>query len=143
MYLLLIDQSLLSTTGKRHSHFSGDISPEPSASSFTPSTVVWLASCTKLVTMVAVLHCIERGLFCLDDYASDFLTEWKEPMILHGFDETGQPIMSKAENKISIYHLVTHTSGMGYESLSEELARYTNLKGESKKGTTGDIVSFS
>ncbi|KAF7446564.1 AmpC Beta-lactamase class C [Pyrenophora tritici-repentis] len=48
--------------------------------------------------------------------------------------------MSKAENKISIYHLVTHTSGMGYESLSEELARYTNLKGESKKGTTGDIL---
>lgn len=93
--------------------------------------------------MIAVLHCVERGLFCLDDNASDFLPEWEEPMILHGFDDIGEPITTTSENKITIRHLVTHTSGLGYETLSEKLARYTKLKGEANKGSTGNIVSLS
>lgn len=126
--------------GDRYCHFSGVISPKPHATPFTPSTVIWLASCTKLLTVVAVLHCVERGLFTLDDNVSNFLPELEDPVILHGFNDGGEPILSRSKRKMTIGHLVTHTSGMGYESQSEKLARYTSLKGEAKKGLTGNVV---
>lgn len=61
-----------------------------------------LASCTKLVTSVATMQCVERGLIGLDDEISTWLPEWKNPLILKGFgaDNEQKPILEKAKNPI-------------------------------------------
>lgn len=37
-----------------------------SDSELSPDSTYWIASCTKLMTTIAPLQCIERGLFSLD-----------------------------------------------------------------------------
>lgn len=62
-----------------------------------------MASCTKLMTSIAALQCVERGQIGLDDDVSTVLVELKDIQILTGFDEaTGEPIFKAAENKITL-----------------------------------------
>lgn len=62
----------------------------------------WLASATKLLTSIAALQLVERGLVNLDDDVSSILVELKDKEVLTGFDEHGKPILKKAENKITL-----------------------------------------
>jgi len=50
------------------------------------------------------MQCVERGLIKLDDPISTFLPEWKEPMIVTGFDEKdgGKPVLVEAKNAITL-----------------------------------------
>ena len=62
-----------------------------------------MASCTKLMTSICVLQCVERGQIGLDDDVSTVLTELKDVQILAGFDEkTGKPILLNKTNIITI-----------------------------------------
>lgn len=55
-------------------------------------TVLALASCTKLMTAIAALQCVERGLLHLDVDVSPVLPEIGIFGIITGFnDATGQP----------------------------------------------------
>ncbi|PGH20783.1 hypothetical protein AJ80_03410 [Polytolypa hystricis UAMH7299] len=97
----------------------------------TLDTPIWLASCTKLMTAIAVLQCVERGLLDLDEDISRLLPEFAEPDILYGFDEkTGQPLLRKAKRKITLRHLLTHSSGLGYDMLDPRLLKWKAAKGE-------------
>jgi CubicO group peptidase (beta-lactamase class C family) len=70
-------------------------------------TVCFAASMTKLVTSIAAMQCVERGLISLDDDISNVLAEWKDPEILEGFEEeSGKPILRKALNKITLRWVV-------------------------------------
>ena len=86
--------------------------------SFTKDTVFRLASMTKPITTVAVMKQIERGLISLDDPLEKFIPEYAEMDIASVVD---RKIMSvrRAENKIRILHLLTHTSGVGTGVLGE------------------------
>jgi CubicO group peptidase (beta-lactamase class C family) len=64
-----------------------------------------MASMTKLMTSIAVMQTVERGLISLDDDVSNVLHEWKTPDILEGFDESGEPILRKAKNKITLRYI--------------------------------------
>lgn len=62
-----------------------------------------LASCTKLMTTIAAMQCVERGEIGLDDDVSTVLTEFKDIQILTGFnEETNEPILTPAKNKITL-----------------------------------------
>ena len=62
-----------------------------------------MASCTKLMTSISALQCVERGQIGLDDDVSRVLTELRDIHILTGFKEgTEEPIFQKAENKITL-----------------------------------------
>lgn len=68
--------------------------------------VMWLASCTKLVTAVAVMQCVEKGLLNLDDDVAGILPELKDMDVLLGF-ETGddgkeKPILTKNTKRITL-----------------------------------------
>ena len=61
------------------------------------------ASCTKLMTSIAAMQCVERGLVTLDTDVKDILPELAAQGILTGFDEaTGQPIINKRQNPITL-----------------------------------------
>lgn len=56
-------------------------------------TVLALASCTKLMTAISVLQCVERGLLALDQDVTPLLPEVGKFGIITGFDDvTGQPV---------------------------------------------------
>ena len=66
------------------------------------STFVF-ASCTKLMTSIAGLQCVERGQVGLDDDLGEVVSELKDYEIINGFKEgTEEPILKKAENKITL-----------------------------------------
>jgi CubicO group peptidase (beta-lactamase class C family) len=92
----------------------------------TPVTIQHIfriASMTKMVTSVAALQLVEKGLIGLDDDLSKLLPEMAMIPIL----SNGQ--LSKAKNPITLRHLLTHTAGFGYRgSTDKELTDfdYTN-----------------
>jgi CubicO group peptidase (beta-lactamase class C family) len=62
-----------------------------------------MASCTKFMTSIAALQCVERGQVGLDDDLSAILLELRDIEILTGFMEgTEEPILKKAEKKITL-----------------------------------------
>ncbi|KAL1954649.1 hypothetical protein VTO42DRAFT_843 [Malbranchea cinnamomea] len=97
----------------------------------TVDSTFWIASCTKLLTTVAVLQCVERGLLNLDDPVESLLPELANLDILYGFDEnTGAPLLKKAKNKITMRHLLTHSSGLGYDMMHPDLIRWRKFHGQ-------------
>ncbi|RNJ59764.1 hypothetical protein D7B24_001489 [Verticillium nonalfalfae] len=91
-----------------------------------------IASATKLVTTVAVLQCVEKGLLDLDADVSKILPEWENPQILTGFDENDGPLLQPSEKAITLRqvirpHLLTHSSGMTYTFMEPLLTRYAQL----------------
>jgi CubicO group peptidase (beta-lactamase class C family) len=61
-----------------------------------------LASCTKLMTTIAALQCVERGQIGLDDSVSAILPELKEPEIFNGENEKGELTFQKAKTAITL-----------------------------------------
>lgn len=60
------------------------------------------ASCTKLMTSIAVLQCVERGQITLDEPVSSILPELREKEIITGFNEDGSLAYQKAKNAITL-----------------------------------------
>lgn len=62
-----------------------------------------LASCTKLMTAISAVQCVERGLLALDEDVSRLLPEIGKYGIITGFDDaTGQPIVSQKKKQITL-----------------------------------------
>ena len=62
------------------------------------------------MTCVAVLQCVERGLLKLDEDVSAVLHEFKELQIITGFDTSGQPILKKAEKRVTLRYVLLFSS---------------------------------
>ncbi len=74
-----------------------------------------IASQTKGVTSTAVMMLWEEGKFRLDDPISKYIPEFKNPQLLKTFDKaTTNYTTEPAKGEITIRHLLTHTSGIGY-----------------------------
>ncbi|KAL2849416.1 beta-lactamase/transpeptidase-like protein [Aspergillus pseudodeflectus] len=102
---------------------------EESADSTDTNAVHWVASCTKLVTTVAVMQCVERGLLDLDADIANVLPEWKSPRILTGIDENDNPIFRPATKPVTLRRMLTHSSGIAYFFMDPLLTRYYELQG--------------
>lgn len=93
-----------------------------------------LASMTKPVTSVAVMILHDQGKLGLDDPVSKFIPEFKRPEVLVSVD----PWKTKpAKREITIRHLLTHTSGLGYN--------FTDTIGPiyDKHGITGGLCNVT
>ncbi|KAK2787940.1 hypothetical protein FQN53_004381 [Emmonsiellopsis sp. PD_33] len=109
----------------------------------TIDTPMWIASCSKLITTIAFLQSVEKGLVNLDDTVEKILPELAEPDVLQGYDEaTGAPLLRKAKNKITFRHLATHSSGLGYDSFDPRLVKWREATKTSSPGPIGDITKM-
>jgi CubicO group peptidase (beta-lactamase class C family) len=80
-----------------------------------------IASQSKAITATAVMMLWEEGKFRLDDPISKYIPEFKNPLVLKKFnnrDTTYTTVPAKRE--ITIRHLITHTSGIGYGAIDDE-----------------------
>jgi methyl acetate hydrolase len=91
-----------------------------------------IASMTKPVTAVAAMQLIEQGRLALDDPVAKFFPEFAKPMVLESFDAaTGAYKLRPAIKTITVRHLFTHTSGLGYRLTSPILRDYKARPGDS------------
>lgn len=74
-----------------------------------------IASMSKAITATAVMMLWEQGLFQLDDPISKYIPEFKNPSVLDSLNTSDTTYTTKPAGKeITIRHLLTHTSGLGY-----------------------------
>lgn len=74
-----------------------------------------IASQTKAITATAVMILWEEGKFRLDDPISKYIPEFKNAQILDSLNANDTTYFtSPAKGEITIRHLLTHTSGIGY-----------------------------
>ena len=80
----------------------------------TPETIFRIASMTKPITSVAVMMLYEEGHFRLHEPVSKFIPAFKEMQVLPSEDaeDSAQPV--PATQQITIWNLLTHTSGLTY-----------------------------
>lgn len=89
-----------------------------------------IASMTKPVTSVAIMMLLEQGALSLEDPVSKHLTGFDNLQVLTRFNELdGTYEVRPAKVAMTIRHLLTHTSGIGYALLNPVAARL-------QKGTT-------
>jgi CubicO group peptidase (beta-lactamase class C family) len=80
------------------------------------------ASQTKAVTSVVLLTLFEESKFLLDDPVEKYLPMFANPQVyVSGSVEAGDLITRPAKGKITIRHLLTHTSGYSYRAFGENL----------------------
>ncbi|TAQ86424.1 hypothetical protein B7494_g5251 [Chlorociboria aeruginascens] len=100
---------------------------------------MWIASCSKLVTTVAIMQLVECGHLKLDDDVYGILPELKDLDILTGFNEAGQPTLIKNHKSITLRHLLTHSSGLSY-SFNPLVKKYQVYQGaDIKLGGTDPV----
>ena len=88
-------------------------------------TLFRLASMTKPITAIAILKQVERGLVSLDDPLDKFIPEYSE-MEIGKLDENKNIIITgKAKTKITVKHLLSHSSGVGSGALFGALDKLT------------------
>jgi CubicO group peptidase (beta-lactamase class C family) len=74
-----------------------------------------IASQSKAITSTAVMMLWEEGKFKLDDPISKYIPEFKKPQVLKSFNYSDVSYTTvDADKEITIRHLLTHTSGIGY-----------------------------
>ncbi|MEH6791423.1 serine hydrolase domain-containing protein [Parasphingorhabdus sp.] len=108
-----------------------------SGTAMTLDGIFQIASMTKAVTSVAAMQLVERGLLSLDDPIGAVLPELARPDLLKGFDPDGQPVVEPASKPITLRHLLTHSSGLGYSFTSADMAKAQG------KVAPGSIASIS
>lgn len=90
----------------------------------TTDAIFNIASMTKPVTSVAVMMLVEQGKLSLDDPVSQYLAGFDKLQVITRFNEQDGTYESRpAQNVMTVRHLMTHTSGIGYGFSSPVIAR--------------------
>ena len=77
--------------------------PEDRTKPMALTTVLSIASCTKLMTAIAVLQCVENGKLKLDDDVYGILPELESLEIITGIDqEDGKPLLKPRSSHITL-----------------------------------------
>lgn len=111
-------------------HQAGNLSID-SKQAINADTLFWVASCTKLVTAIALLQLVEQGKIGLDDaeaikkYAPEIS---KKKVYADGVNGVDQ------ENQVTLRMLLAHTAGFGYCFFDPRLQAPGDIE-----GVTGDV----
>jgi CubicO group peptidase (beta-lactamase class C family) len=107
--------AMIVRNGKIVYHSAKGFADVESGKAMQKDAIFRIASQTKAITSTAVMMLWEEGKFRLDDPISKFIPEFKNPQILQNFRYGDTSYTAVAANKeITIRHLLTHTSGLGY-----------------------------
>ncbi|KAI1615242.1 beta-lactamase/transpeptidase-like protein [Exophiala viscosa] len=67
------------------------------------------------------MQVVEKGMVGLDDDLGKVVPDLSDLQVLDGFDENGKAILTKATKALTLRHLLTHSSGFGYDSWDADL----------------------
>lgn len=102
-------------------HSAGTRSLE-SGEPLTLEHVFWIASCTKMITGIACMQLVERGMLKLDDgeHLESLCPELKNVKVLG----PGGDLKSK-DKPITLRMLLSHTAGFGYTFFNDRLRKWS------------------
>jgi methyl acetate hydrolase len=96
-----------------------------------PDALFRIASMTKAVTSIAAMQLIEQGRFALDDPVEKYFPAFAKLSVFESFDPaTGAYRLKPATKTVTVRHLFTHTSGLGYPFTSAILRDFKPRAGE-------------
>lgn len=107
----------------------------------TADTMFQLASMTKAVVSVAAMQLVEQGKLDLDAPIGDLLPDLADARVITGFADDGSVRTRPAARPITLRHLLTHTSGLGYDFVHADMARARGPAGPPQPGTFASIKS--
>jgi methyl acetate hydrolase len=98
----------------------------------TADSVFWIASMSKAITTAGAMQLVEQGKLSLDAPIGNVLPDLAAPLVLEGFDDSGEPRLRPAKTAITLRHLMTHTAGFCYDMWNGDMVKYLE-----KTGTPG------
>jgi len=104
--------ALVARNGKIVFHQAYGMADNSSGRKMKEDDIFRIASQSKAITSTAVMMLWEEGNFQLDDPISKYIPEFKNPQVLKSFKYSYTT--TAADKEITIRHLLTHTSGIGY-----------------------------
>lgn len=134
--------ALIARNGKVVYHKAFGQADAQAGTPFETDAIFRIASQTKAITATAVMMLWEEGRFRLDDPISQYLPEFRDPQVLDEFREADTTYTTvPAEKQITIRHLLTHTSGLGYGVIDADprFRMIYHKAGVTDLFTTGDI----
>ena len=97
----------------------------------TEDAMFRIASMTKAITSIAAMQLIEQKRFTLDDPVEKYLPQFVGPKVFESFDAaTGDYRLRPAAKSVTVRHLLTHTSGLGYNFTSATVRDFKPRAGE-------------
>ncbi len=107
--------ALIARKGKVVYHKAFGMADTPSGRKMEKNDIFRIASQSKAITSTAVMMLWEEGKFRLDDPVFNYIPEFRNPQVLTRFRyEDTSYTAEPANREITIRHLLTHTSGLGY-----------------------------
>ncbi|MCK5135019.1 MAG: beta-lactamase family protein [Bacteroidales bacterium] len=107
--------ALVARNGKVVFHEAYGMADTESDRKMKKDDIFRIASQTKAITSTAVMMLWEEGKFRLDDPISKYIPGFKNPGVLESFKYSDTTYTTvPAVKEITIRHLLTHTSGIGY-----------------------------
>jgi CubicO group peptidase (beta-lactamase class C family) len=138
-----------------YSKASGYMSVNRDAAPIALDSTFVLGSCTKILTAIAALQCVERGLVTLDEPLDKYLPELaKLPIITpdettatttDGKDVPPTPASVKyhltpVKTHITLRLLLTHTAGSSYPTMNPYIQAWRESNGQSLPAMTGNLL---
>jgi len=97
----------------------------------TADALFRIASMTKAITSTAAMQLVEQGRFGLDDPVEKYLPAFARLQVFESFDgATGAYRLRPATRIVTVRHLMTHTSGLGYGFTSTTVRDFKPHAGE-------------
>jgi len=123
--------AMVSTGGK--STYQGAFGTRDAASGVkvTQDSIFAIASMTKAITSAAALQLVDQGKLKLDEPLSNHIPEFAKLQVLDGYESSGKPILRPVRTPVTLKHLLTHTSGLCYDTWSEDMMKYEKATGTS------------
>jgi CubicO group peptidase (beta-lactamase class C family) len=117
-------------------HAAGTVGVDSSEPMDIDSTIFWIASCTKLVTAIAVLQLVEQGKIPLDD--PDFVKKIAPEIGDKKVYADGVTPADK-QKEVTMRMLLSHTAGFGYSFFDPRVQFEGPLEGAG--GDKNDIIN--
>ncbi len=105
----------------------------------TADTIFQLASMTKAIVSVAAMQLVEAGHLSLDAPLGPLLPDLANAAVITGFADDGAVITRPALRPITLRHLLTHTSGFGYDFVHADMARARGPAGPPAPGSMASL----
>lgn len=113
--------ALVARHGKIVYHKAFGMADNQTSRALKKDDIFRIASQTKAITATAVMMLWEEGKFKLDDPISKYISEFKNPQVLETFQSSDTSYTAvAASGEITIRHLITHTSGIGYGMIDQD-----------------------
>jgi CubicO group peptidase (beta-lactamase class C family) len=97
----------------------------------TVDSMFRIASMTKAITSLALMQLVEQGKLAVDDRVDEYLPELANLPVFESFDGATRDYRLRPSTRpMTVRHVLTHTSGLGYPFTSATLRDFTPRSGE-------------